>query len=102
MIAKLVGLVDQHQVVFVGIPNVIVAIVKYLAQTAVTHKAGIFFETEVLEGGLPVLFYGRRVDHQNLRMFWTVLNQELLGYHRGDNCLAETHHICEEETIITY
>ena len=35
-------------------------------------------------------------------MFWAVLNQELLGNHRGNNCLAETHHICEEETIITY
>ena len=102
MVTELMGLIYQHQVVFVGIPNIIVAIVKHLAQTAVTHKTGIFFEAKILEGGLPVLFYGRWIDHQNLRVFWAILNQELLGNHRGNDRLAETHHICEEETVIAY
>ena len=96
------GLVNQHQVIFVSIPDVVIVVVKHFRETAIAYKASILFESKVMESRLPVLFYGRRVNNQNLRMFWAVLNQKLLGNHRGNNCLAETHHICEEETVIAY
>ena len=102
MITELVSLVNQHQVVFVGIPIIIVVFVKHLCQTAVTHKTGIFVDTEVLKRCLPVLLNGWRIDHQNLGVLRAILYQKLLGYHRSDDRLAETDHISQEEAVITY
>ena len=100
MVAELVCLVNQHQVVFVGVPIVVVVIVENLRKATIAHKLRVFVDAEILEGGFPVLLHRRRIDHENLRVVTTILNQEFLGNHRGDDRLAKTNHIGEEETIV--
>ena len=63
MAAEFVGFVNQHQVVFLCIPIVIVVFVEYFAQTAVTYKTGIFVDAEIVKCSLPVLFYGWGINH---------------------------------------
>ena len=102
MIAELMGLINQNQVVFVSIPIIVVVFVKHLCETSIAYETGIFVDTKILKRSLPVLFNGWRIDYQNLRVFRTILYQELLGYHRSNNRFTKTYHISQEETVITY
>ena len=102
MIAELVSLVNQYQVVFVSIPVVIVVFVKHFCETAVAYKTGIFVDTEILKRSLPVLFNGWRINHEDFGVLRAVLYQELLGNHRSDDRLAKTYYISQKETVVAY
>ena len=46
------------------------------------------------------MLYSRWIDNKNLGVIPTILNEEFLGYHGGNNSLAKTYYIGKEETII--
>ena len=93
-------LIHEYKVVLVGIPILVVVIIEHFVEAAVADKAGILVDAEILEGRYPVLLNRRRIDNQNLRVVASVLNEELLGNHRGDDRLAKTNHVGEEETVV--
>ncbi len=58
-------------------------------------------DAKSLELILPVVFQGRWINHQYIGVSAIRLH-ESLGYHRGDDGLAETHHIGKEETVVLH
>ena len=93
VIAEFMCFVYKHKVIFVGIPNFIVIIIKNLAKTTIRDETSILLNTKVLKCGNPVLLYCRWVNHKNLGIIATIFYQELLGYHGGNNGLSKSHNI---------
>ena len=102
MVAELVGFVNQHKVIFVGIPIIKIITIKNLIQTPIAHKFGILVNSKVLESCLPVLLHRRRIDYENLRTVIPVFDKEFLCYHCSNDSFTKTHDISEEEAIVSY
>ena len=102
VVAEFVGFIYKHEVILVCIPIVIVLVVKHFRETAIGDEASVFVYAEVLEGGLPVLLYGWRKDNEYLGVVSAIFYEEFLGYHSGNDRLAQTYDIGKEEAVVSY
>ena len=73
--------------------------VKHLRETTVRNELGFLIDTEQFECILPVIFQGRRIDHQHIGTLSVGLHKPF-GYHGGNHRLSQTHHIGQEQAIV--
>ena len=73
--------------------------VKHLRETTVRNELGFLINTEQLECILPVVFQGRRIDHQHIGTLSVGLHKPF-GYHGSNHRLSQTHHIGQEQAIV--
>ena len=100
MCTELVCLVHQDKVILVSIPIIVILFIENLAQTTIADETSVLINTEVFESLLPVMLYGRWVNHQNLCVLIAIVNTELLCNHCSNDSLTKTHNVSEEETIV--
>ena len=97
---EVVRLIHDDKVVLAFLPEVALT-GDNLVQAAIAHKLSVSLDAEEPESLRPVLLQGRRINHQYIGVSAVRLD-ESLGYHRGDDSLAETHHVGKEETVVLH
>ena len=73
--------------------------VEHLREATIGNELGFLIDTEQLECILPIIFQGRRIDHQHIGTLSVGLHKPF-GYHSGNHRLSQTHHIGQEQAIV--
>ena len=98
---ELVCFINKYEVIFIGIPIIVVFFVKYFVKAAVRYEFSVLVYAEIFEGAFPVLLHCRRVYDKHFGVVTAILLQEFFRNHCSHDCFSKTDNIREEKSVIT-